>query len=102
MIPAVTFRTIFLPLAATALLAGCGASSDKSVAGNTFPDTERESFLAGCEDRGAPFAACECIISAVEKRWSFDEFEAMMKQVQAGAQVPAEFIQLSAGCAKPA
>jgi hypothetical protein len=98
----VTFRTILLPFAAAALVAGCGGSTDASVAGNKFPDTERSSFLAGCEDSGGSVSACECVITAVEQRWSFDEFKVIMQRVQADGRPTAELAQLSAGCAQPA
>ena len=81
-------------------VAGCGGSSDASVAGNKFPENERQNFLAGCEDNGGPVATCGCILTAVERRWSFDEFEAMMKRMHAGGQTPAEFVELATDCAK--
>ena len=99
---AVTYRKVFLAIAATALVAGCGGSSDARVAGNKFPENERQNFLAGCEDNGGRVSACACILTAVEQRWSLDEFEAIVKRIEAGGQVPAEFSQLSVDCARPA
>jgi hypothetical protein len=98
----VTFGRLFLPLAATLLVAGCGGAPDASVAGNTFPANERRDFLAGCEDKGAPVAFCGCMVAAVEQRWSLDEFAAIMKRVHAGGRVPAEFTRFADDCAQRA
>ncbi len=82
----------------------------KSVwAQNDYPEEIKTSFVDNCTQSGLSQGAtieqiepiCTCLINGIETEYTYQEFQAIEKQLQAGEQPPTKLVEIMSNCVQP-
>lgn len=88
------------------LLSWLGRSTDTKPISETKP-TEAllgkeqyyyDTFVKGCEKGGATPSECQCVLTKVKQRWTFEEFEAVAIEYAKTDKLPEALGQMATDC----
>jgi len=66
-----------------------------------YPETAEKGFLSGCSQSGYPAPTCACILAALEKRYTFDEFGRIEDRFARTGSLPSDALAAVSSCAAP-
>lgn len=79
-------------LFAALLVAGCGKAE------NPYPQEVVDTFLQSCAAQGAPKGACECTLTELRKRYTYEQFTAMEQRTRETQKPAQEFQDAASAC----
>src|SRR5262245_12546911 len=72
---------------ASVVLAAMALGGCNLLAGDEWPEQVKANFVKGCTDKGAPKAACDCMVENVSKGIPFGKYVELENKMRDGGQI---------------
>lgn len=87
--------TLRRALACTALALAVAACTG----GAGYPEEARARFMQSCRIGGGTQEQCRCVLDKVQQRYTYEEFQALERDIAGSDRPPSEYVQLAQSCA---